>query len=99
MQRSLTLLRKRGYYCEIVEFWKPWSKTRKDLWGWCDILCLGPLHILAVQTTSLSNIGARVKKIRASQSFPLVRNCMIMVVVHGWQKRGGKWEVREVGVS
>ena len=91
MQRSLKYLRNLGYYCEVTEHWNPWSKTRKDLWGWCDILCLGPLHILAVQTTSKSNMAARKKKILASDTFKLVRALGVLVVVHGWGKENGKW--------
>jgi hypothetical protein len=39
-QRSLKLLRDRGYHAEVVEKWIPMARVRKDLWGWCDILCL-----------------------------------------------------------
>ena len=93
MSRSLEHLRKLGYYCETTEKWNPWSKTRKDLWGWCDILALGPLHILAVQTTTKSNMLARQKKILASETFPIVRALGVMVAVHGWHKVGGKWQL------
>ena len=92
-QRSLKYLRDLGYYCEVVEHYNAFSKRRIDLWGWCDILALGPLHILAIQTTTKSNMLARQKKILASDTFPMVRALGVVVVVHGWHKAGGKWQL------
>ena len=51
-QRSLAYLREKGYLVEIVEHWNPWVKRRKDLWGWCDLLCVKRDEVLAVQVTS-----------------------------------------------
>ena len=93
MSRSLEHLRKLGYHCEIVEHYNSFSRKRHDLWGWADILALGPLHILAVQTTTKSNMLARQKKILVSETFPMVRALGVMVAVHGWGKIGGRWQV------
>ena len=102
--RSLALLRANGWYCEVVEHWNPFSKTRKDLWGWCDILCLDPIgiqqaHILAVQTTTKVNMGARIKKILASKMLKIARACGVDVEVHGWYKSKGRWQVKILGVT
>ena len=100
-QRSLALLRKQGWHCEVVEHWNPWSKTRKDLWGWCDILCLDEKtgEVMAVQTTTKANVNARTKKIRGSDTLKLVRACGISVRVHGWHKIGNKWECKLVAIT
>lgn len=106
-QRSLAMLREAGYHAEVVEKWA--GGRRHDLWGWCDILALIPvearLHgytkgeVLAVQTTTASNMSARIKKIADSDMVGLVRACGIQIQVHGWCKRGGKWEARVVDLS
>lgn len=99
-QRSLALLRERGYHATVVERWNPYARIRQDLWGFADILCLKPGEILAVQTTSGSNVSGRLKKIAASPLITTVLLAGIKIVVHGWRKVGprGKrktWEVRE----
>lgn len=117
MGRSLRLLRERGYHCEKTEHWNPFAKIRNDLWGFCDILALEPPQkvelmpgrfmdieggILAVQTTSYSNLSARVKKIQSSKLLKKVLDCGIEVVVHGWKaptEKNKKWTVKEVFVT
>lgn len=98
-QRSLAYLREKGYLVEIVEHWNPWVKRRKDLWGWCDLLCVKRDEVLAVQVTS-SGVAARVKKILASDTIARVREAGIKVHVHGWRKLAdGKYHVRVVDIS
>ncbi len=53
-QRSLEYLRELGYHCEIVEKWNSFTKQRKDLWGWCDLIGY---------TDSGVFVGIEVKKI------------------------------------
>jgi hypothetical protein len=98
-QRSLKVLRERGYLAEVVEKWLPMARVRKDLWGFCDILCLNGKEILAVQTTSGSNVSARVTKIANHENVEKVRQAGIAIHVHGWTKRKGRWQLREVDVS
>lgn len=99
--RSLALLRSQGWHCEVVEHWNAFSRKRHDLWGWCDILCLNGERklrdwatIVAVQTTTKNNMNARIKKIRKSDTFEMVRCCGISVQVHGWHRVGRKWECK-----
>lgn len=94
-QRSLALMRNKGFHCEVVERWNHFSKRKNDLFGFIDILCLGDGVIVGVQTTSSSNMAARVTKIRESKLFPLVKAAGITVMVHGWVKRADGWEARE----
>jgi len=84
-QRSLVYLREQGYLCEVVEKWNSFTKTRKDLWGWCDILAIRENEILAVQVTA-AGVSSRIKKIMESETLPIVRKAGVRIEVHGWRK-------------
>jgi hypothetical protein len=87
MQRSLAYLRAQGFFAVVTEHrhFKARNVTL-DLWGFCDILALrGPGEIIAVQTTSDTNVSHRVRKIEGLESFPRVVGCGIQVEVHGWK--------------
>lgn len=92
-------MKERGYKCEITEKWNPWAKVRQDLFGFIDILCLGDGEVVGVQTTSYSNMSARVKKIREHENLNFVLNSGIRILVHGWHKVGNRWQVKEVEIS
>jgi hypothetical protein len=107
-QRTLKLMRERGWIAEVTERWIPGGGgrpgIRKDLWSFCDVLCIHPDtgEILAVQTTSASNASARVKKIAECELTPIVRKCGIGIHVHGWvkpSKSNRRWTVRERDLS
>ena len=93
-------MRERGFHAEVVERWIPGANIRRDLFGFIDILCLGDSgELVGVQSTSASNVAARLSKIAES---PLVGRCRkagIRLLVHGWRKVKGRWEAREVDVS
>ena len=99
-QRSKAHLEKQGYRVAIVEHWNAFARIRQDLFGVVDLLCLRGSETLAVQTTSASNMSARVKKIAESDAIADIRAAGWGVVVHGW-KRGtnGRYTLREVDVS
>jgi hypothetical protein len=98
-QRSLAYLREQGYHVEIVERWNAFTKQRKDLWGWADLLAIRRDEVLAVQVTA-SAVAARVKKIQESDTLGLVREAGIRIHVHGWRKLAdGKYHVRVVDLS
>ena len=98
-QLSLKLMKERGYKCEITERWNQFARVRQDLYGFIDVLCLGDGEVVGVQTTSYSNMSARVKKIREHENFKFVAAAGIRVIVQGWHKKGARWEVREVEVE
>lgn len=111
-QRTLKLMRERGWIAEVVERWIPNGTRssglrggiRKDLWSFVDVLCLHPEsgEILAVQTTSASNMSARIRKIAECDLTPIVRKCGIGIHVHGWVPPGKnkrRWTVRERDLS
>lgn len=96
-QRSLKMMRDQGYLCEVTERWNQWAKIRQDLFNFVDILCIKDGKTVAVQTTSYSNMSARIKKIKELDTYPIVRSAGWEIVVHGWKKdKAGKWMVREV---
>ena len=96
-QLSLKLMKERGYKCEITEKWNPFAKIRQDLFGFIDVLCIGD-GVVGVQTTSYSNMSARVKKIREHENFQRVHDAGIKVLVQGWHKKDNRWQMREVEV-
>jgi hypothetical protein len=61
---------------------------RKDLFGFVDILAVHRNRTLAVQTTSASNISARVRKIQGSVWFEFLKQAGWRIEVHGWGEKG-----------
>lgn len=98
-QLSLEKLRADGWLAEVVEKWIPGANIRKDLWGWTDIVALKDGETLAVQTTSYSNISARVNKITESDTIVEVRKANWSIEVHGWRKVNNRWVCKVVDVS
>lgn len=99
-QRTLEHLRAAGYpLVQVVERWNPYAKVRQDLFGIVDVLAVVEAEIVAVQTTSTSNVAARIAKITDSPALPILRKAGVRVLVHGWAKRKGRWTLREVDLS
>ena len=100
-QRSLKYMRDLGYHAEITERWVPGANLRKDLWTFCDVLCLHREtgELVAVQTTSYTNIPARCRKIAECELTAIVRKAGIAIHVHGWRKVGNRWQVKVKDLS
>ena len=93
--RSLDKLRKEGFIAEVVEKWNMHSKTRKDLFGFIDILGIKEGATLAIQATTKGNISSRVKKIMDSDNFETVLKAGWEIEVWGWWKNNkNRWEVK-----
>jgi hypothetical protein len=98
-QRTLKHLRDAGYpLVQVVERWNPYAGVRQDLFGVVDVLAVGA-DIVGVQATSASNVSKRVAKITESPALPILRKAGIRVLVHGWRKVKGRWQLREVDLS
>lgn len=98
-QRTLAHLRRAGYpLVQVVERWNPHARIRQDLFGIIDVVAVGA-DIVGVQATSASNVAARVRKLTDSPALPILRKAGIRVLVHGWRKVRGRWQLREVDVS
>lgn len=100
-QRTLKELKRQGWpLVEITERWNPWSKTRHDLFNFCDVLACRQDEILAIQCTSGTNVSARLTKIRDNPAHLIwLASPSRRLEVWGWRKVGprGKrkmWEVR-----
>ena len=95
-QRSLKHLRSLGFAAGVVERWIPRANVRKDLFDVVDIVAIDERGRVAwVQTTSYSNMAARRKKLRAADIFPFLCMNGNHVLLHGWQKKNGRWTVKE----
>ena len=98
--RSLKYLRDSGYTAEVVERFNAFTKRRHDLFGIADIFAINDDGVLLVQTTSGSNVAARVKKIADSEHADAIRKAGIRIHVHGWRKSSrNRWVLREVDCS
>ncbi len=99
-QRSLGHLRREGYEVAIVEHWNSFIRRRQDLFGIIDLLAIKDGETLGVQTTSGSNVSARVRKIAEAEITPTLRKAGWTLHVHGWRKgANGRWALRVVDVS
>jgi hypothetical protein len=100
-QNSLKKIKTDGWTTvAIVEHWNPFARIRQDLFGFIDILAINNKgEVLAVQTTSYTNIGARVKKIAENEHINNVREAGWTIEVHGWHKKNNRWQVKVVDVS
>lgn len=98
-QRTLAEMRKRGYHCQVVEKYNSFTRTRSDLFGFIDVLCIKAGEIVGVQATSDSNVSSRVAKIACHENVDIVREAGIGILVQGWRKKGRFWQCREVDCS
>lgn len=100
-QRSLKLLREQCYFCWVVEqtIRIPGRTFKRDLFNGFDLLCVKDQETLAVQTTTLSNLGSRIKKLAENEFIPHLRKAAWTLKAHGWRKLKSGWEAKEVDVS
>ena len=99
-QRTLARLKSEDYeLVAITERWNPFARIRQDLFGIIDILAIKDGDTIALQVTSYSNIGARVKKITESSALAPLRKAGWTILVEGWHKKENKWVSRIVDLS
>lgn len=105
-ENSLAILRAQGYDCWVVEYWNSFTKRRVDLYNAFDIMAVREGEVLLVQTTSGSNVSARIRKISDNPHMQAIRSAGIRCEIHGWRKapkvKGGKaqiWKQRIVDIS
>lgn len=92
-QLSKKLMESEGYTVAIVEYWGAFDHRRHDLFGFIDLLCIRKDAVVGIQTTSASNVSARVKKITDHENVGYVRDAGIQIFVHGWAKIGNRWNL------
>lgn len=98
-QRSLKLLRERGYVAQVVERWNPWARIRQDLFGCIDVVAVGNGETVGVQACNYSDVSKRADKIANCEHIPAIRSAGWRLIVMGWHKVNGRWTVREFDVS
>lgn len=99
-QRSLKVMRDAGFHCEVVEHFNSFTKQRKDLLGFADLLCLKIGEPPTLLQVTASGSAERVKKILAEPRAELALRCGFRILVHGWRrladyKQDGTRKVRD----
>lgn len=92
-QLTLRNLRDRGYRAAVVEHWNSFIKIRQDLFGIIDVVGVGKLGTIGVQSTSFSNRTSRIRKCVESEAIGDLRDAGWSLEVHGWRKVKGRWQV------
>lgn len=97
---SLRLLRQSGFTADVVERWLPKIDRRRDLFGIGDLIGVHPIRreILLVQTTTRSNLSARITKAKALLTLGIWLRAGGLVEFHGWEQRGQRWTVKRVSI-
>ncbi len=90
-----------GYVGERVEYWESFSRRRKDLFGFGDLLMIHPESgvTLIIQVCATSSKSSRRKKIL---SIPLARQWLLAgndIIIHHWEKVGNRWESTAVALT
>ena len=94
---SLNFLKKQGYTVAVTEHWNPFAKVRMDLFHIIDIVAIksGIPGVLGIQTTSKSNISARVNKSKQNSALLTWYKAGNNFKIHGWGKENGVWKLEE----
>ncbi len=91
-------LEKQGYIVDKAESYNHLTKRKKDLFRFIDFVAIHPStnELLAIQTTSKSNLSTRVKKAEGLQAYWHWLATGNPVEFHGWYKPKGinRWEVK-----
>lgn len=98
-QHTLRWIRKQGYTAAVVERWNPHALIRQDLYGIVDILAVGHGRTVAIQSTSYSNVSARVKKVQESDVIATLCDAGWLFIVQGWRKPKARWEHRSLLIT
>lgn len=107
-QRSLGLLRDRGYAAQVVEKFVTWTQQRIDLFHFIDICAIkeDERGVVGVQTTSGAHTTERIKKIKTIPEAKIWLLAGNRILVHGWRKlktrKDNKWwqvDEREITIE
>lgn len=91
---TLTYLRKLGWRACITEKWNRFAKVRQDMFGFCDIACIGLSQkgVMAVQACAGASHAARRTKILGLPDARLWLECGNSIYVISWAKQGARGE-------
>lgn len=87
-----------GYVVDKAESYNAFTKRKKDLFRFIDFVAIHPINkeLLAIQTTSKSNLSTRIKKAESLDAFWHWLATGNPVVFHGWYKDRNRWVLKEV---
>lgn len=88
--RTLALLRKQGFACQVVERWNQFAKVRQDLFGFIDIVAMDGTSIYGVQATTATNRAARREKILDDPRSLIWQKSGGKILLITWSKKGGR---------
>lgn len=102
--RTLEYVRSQGWLADKVEYFNPYARKRKDMFGFADIVALGENSIIAIQSCG-SSFSEHFKKIteepHVAENALKWLDCKGRILLIGWRKvklkRGGKamrWKPR-----
>ncbi len=93
---TMKLFRKFGYTVWKTEYWCSFSKRRKDLLGFIDVIAFDDVEIIGIQDTSVGNMKARRKKILASPlAWDWLQESSRSIIIVGWEKLKNRWTYKE----
>ena len=84
-----------------VEMWCPFSKKRKDLFGFIDVVAIFCGKIHGIQSTTRAHVGDRLNKIQTQchdEALAWVHAGGV-IMIHGWYKKGNRSLCKEVEVT
>jgi hypothetical protein len=77
----------------------PRMTFKRDLFNAFDLLCVKGKDTKAVQVTTLSNLGARIKKLAENEFVPVLREAGWQMEAWGYRKLKTGWQAKIVDVS
>ena len=95
-QRSKSLFMEQRYTVAVCEKWIERVGKRVDLFGCFDLVAIREdvVGVLGIQTTTGSNLSARVNKLLESRNIRVWLLAENRVIVHGWRKLKNQLEGR-----
>lgn len=103
-QRSLKKLRDEKWVAQVVERWNSFVRIRQDLFGFVDIIAVGPTGTMAVQVCAgQGDVAKHLAKIAAEPRAIACAAAGWKIVLHAWRKLGARgkrkmWECAEIEV-
>lgn len=101
-EHSLAYYRKQGYTCAITEHYNSFAHRRQDLYGFIDIVGIheNETGVLGIQTTSKSNMSARILKIKKEPVAKIWLAGGNRIIIDGWEKlKNGRYELTTYEVT
>ncbi len=99
--RTLQLFKKDNWLIEVTEKFNCFTKQRKDLFGFIDLIAIRSGLTVGIQATSTPNMSARIKKIKGEcfQAALKWLQAGNVIIVIGWSKKKNRWVEKIVEIT